>query len=330
MFQLAAENCADYLRRGGHAPPGARIDVETLAGGVSNIVLKASWDGGDVVIKQSLPHLRVEADWQFDQARILIERDCLLTLHELIPRAAPQVVFCDEPLFILGMTLAPEGGIVWRDQLAASVVETSTILHVAQLLALMQTRSAMRSTVLSDRFGDLMPLYQGRIYPFHHEVARRHPELREPIKMEIARLVSTREVLVHGDFSPKNLIAYPDRVLLLDCEVAHWGDPAFDAAFLLCHLLLDGLKHSGPTLIDVSPALLAWAQYRRSGGLATDSAVVAELGCIMMARVDGKSPLPNIPTTAHDQIRGYGAYLLTAPPRTVDSAITTASDFLAK
>ena len=60
-----------------------------------------------------------------------------------------------------------------------------------------------------------------------------HPDLAGRIEAEVQRLRATRSVLVHGDFSPKNLVAYEGRMMMLDFEVAHWGDPAFHAAFLL-------------------------------------------------------------------------------------------------
>lgn len=309
-------------------PRSEVICVEILAGGVSNLVLKASWGHESIVLKQSLPVLRVAAEWEFDQARILVERDCLQTLGELVPGSVPQVVFADDAAFILAMTLAPPGGSVWREQLAAGIVSPETVRQAARLLAEIQRTSASQSALLRPRFADLMPLYEGRIDPFHREVARAHPDLRDPIHREIRRLSSTREVLVHGDYSPKNFIAYGDYVLLLDCEVAHWGDPAFDPAFLLCHLMLDVLSPSGAATIDSTAALLAWHEYRAAGGLADQQAVIAELGCLMLARVDGKSPLANIPARLHDGIRVYGAHLLKSAYRTVDAALTASAAYV--
>ena len=97
----------------------------------------------------------------------------------------------------------------------------------------------------------------------------------------------TRRCLVHGDYSPKNLIAYPDRMLMLDFEVAHWGDPAFDVAFLLALVLLDGMRHDDTAFFV--EARRFWHAYQRAAGAAaaTDAAVVAELGCIVLALSTG-------------------------------------------
>lgn len=46
--------------------------------------------------------------------------------------------------------------------------------------------------------------------------------------------------LVHGDFSPKNILIQNGRMILLDHEVIHFGDPAFDLGFASTHLLSKG------------------------------------------------------------------------------------------
>jgi 5-methylthioribose kinase len=135
-------------------------------------------------------------------------------------------------------------------------------------------------------------------------------------------------VLVHGDYSPKNLIAYRDRVLVLDCEVAHWGDPAFDPAFLLCHLLLDGCHHRDERA--AANAVAFWAAYGAAGGCAHDeAAVVGELGCLLLARADGKSPLPGLDETTRSAIRVAGrSLLLDAGQLGVLAAIERAVDLI--
>lgn len=145
-----------------------------------------------------------------------------------------------------------------------------------------------------------MPLIEGRVDPFHRTVARARPALAEAVGQEVERLLSVRATLSHGDFSPKNVIAYPDRVLLLDCETAHWGDPAFDVAFMLMHLLLDGSRPGREHAAASADAARFWSAYRAAGGPARDErAVVAELACLLLARVCGKSPLPTLVEPQH-------------------------------
>jgi aminoglycoside phosphotransferase (APT) family kinase protein len=285
---LSEETLPAYLRARGAVPADVDLTVRALSGGVSNVVLRANWDGGAIVVKQSLPKLRVAADWPFDRSRILVERNCLDALGRLLPGSAPAVVFADPGEYVLGMTALPAGGVVWKDAMLAGEVEPQRTVAAARLLGALHRRSAA-DPALASRFADQMPLIQGRIDPYHRTVARAHPDLADRIGAEIERMLATRRTLVHGDFSPKNLIAYPDRMCVLDCEVAHWGDPAFDAAFMLCHLVLKAIH------VDARFAGEAerfWVDYVAEAGpaAALGEDTVVELGCLLMARVDGMSP----------------------------------------
>jgi len=307
-MDLDETNLTAYLAHRGVVAPGADVAVRALSGGVSNVVLLASWDGGGVVVKQSLARLRVSVEWLFDRSRIFVERDCLDVLAQRLPGAAPTVVFADDAEYAFGMTVAPAGGEVWRDALRDGRIDPATTAHAARLLGRLQAQTA-GDAGLARRFDDRMPLMQGRVDPFHRFVAAAHPALAGAIDREVQRLLATRAVLVHGDYSPKNVIAYPDRVLLLDCEVAHWGDPAFDPAFLLCHLLLDGCRHRDTRAAANARAF--WTAYGEAGGCAHDeAAVVGELGCLLLARADGKSPLPGLDEATRTAIRAAGRSLL--------------------
>ena len=113
---LTAAELPAYLRQRGVSPAEAKITVSALGGGISNTVLLAEWEGGAVVVKQPLAQLRVDDEWSFDRARVFVERDCMATLADRLPGSAPEVVFSDDARYVFGMTLAPRGGVVWRDE----------------------------------------------------------------------------------------------------------------------------------------------------------------------------------------------------------------------
>lgn len=266
--------------------------------------------GGQIVVKQSLPMLRVDADWAFDRRRILVERDCLRALEELLPGTAPSVIFDDPDRFVLGMSVAPPGGVVWKDAHMNGEIVPARATLAAELLVALQ-RASVGNRELERTFGDLMPLREGRIEPYHRAVVVRHPDLASVIEAEIARMLASRSVLVHGDFSPKNLIAYPSGMFMLDFEVAHWGDPAFDVAFMLS-LLLTGSCLPGRAVIRTE-AVRFWRSYQHGAGTLCppDAAVVAELGCLLLARVDGKSPVEYLTDhAALGRVRAFARTLL--------------------
>jgi hypothetical protein len=290
--ELGADTVADLLVELDVLEPASRPAIESLSGGVANEVLAVRWDGGAVVVKQALPRLRVAADWPFDPKRTRIERDCLEYLDRVLPAGAvPSVVTFDAASDVLVISHAPNGGANWKERLLAGDVDPAVGARVGALLGRLH-REAAGDAGARERFAEQWPLVQGRVDPFHRTVAGVHPELREAIEREVERLLATRTTLVLGDCSPKNVIAYPDRVLLLDFEVAHWGDPAFDVAFMLCHLVLKARHRTGSaTALRVCASAFADAHRAAAGELPMDdAAVVAELGCLLLSRVDGKSP----------------------------------------
>lgn len=300
LLALDTDNLAGYLRERDVVPAGAEVRVDALSGGISNVVLRARWDAGCVVVKQSLPRLRVAVEWEFDRRRIFVERDCMRTLSEILPGSAPSVVFSDDPQFVFGMTCAPPNGTVWKDALLAGEIIPERTLAAAALLGGMQ-RESVGNAAVAAAFDDRMPLIEGRVDPYHRTAADAHPDLAERIEAEVQRMLSIRSVLVHGDFSPKNLIAYPDRMLMLDFEVAHWGDPAFDPAFLLSHFVMKAWRDESAADDHVNEAVRFWRAYLEAAGPAVpidEAAVVAELGCLLLARVDGKSPIEYLTTPA--------------------------------
>jgi 5-methylthioribose kinase len=310
LATLSAADLPSYLRALNVVPDDVDVTVTPLGGGVSAIVLLAQWDGRAVVVKQPRAQLAVDDEWIFDRARAFVERDCLSVLAERMPGAAPELVFVDEERFVVGMTAAPPGGVLWRDEHDRGVTDPRHTDQAARLLGRLHETTA-GDAALAERFAAQWPLLEGRVAPYHRAIARRHPDLATRIEDEVARLLGTRRCLVHGDFSPKNLIAYPDRMIMLDFEVAHWGDPAFDVAFLLALILLDGISHGDSSFTE--QAVRFWRHYRvEAGAAAADpSDVVAELGCIVLARVDGKSRLPHLTGTVADSARRYGRALLT-------------------
>ena len=152
-------------------------------------------------------------------------------------------------------------------------------------------------------------------------VAAAHPELAPAIEAEVERLLATRRTLTLGDYSPKNIFVYPDRVVAIDFEVAHWGDPGFDVAFCLTHLSLKAIRFDERHLAG---ARSFWEAYRATGAdeLCDEDGLVRELGCLLLARIDGKSPVEYIEDdVTKETVRALAARLIAGPRRTVPEAL---------
>ncbi len=309
-----------YLAEHGVVPAGAELEIEALGGGISNDVWRVRWSGGGdgIVVKQALPYLRVEEVWAYDVGRSAVEHRALSAIGRLLgPGHAPAVVWADDERHAFAMECAPPGGAPWKQRLLAGEIDMRDAYRAGDLLGRIHAASAADPDVAAE-FADRATLIEGRIDPYHRFTAARHPDLAPAIEAEVERLLATRRALVLGDYAPKNLLAYPDRMLVLDVEVAHWGDPAFDVAFCLNHLCLKALHLPRHRALLVALARALHGAYAEAApGLADEPAVVAELGVLMVARVDGKSPAEYLDERSQRLARTIGRSLVLDPPATV-------------
>ena len=138
----------------------------------------------------------------------------------------------------------------------------------------------------------------------------------------VERTAGTRLALVHGDVSPKNILVGPQGPVFLDAECAWYGDPAFDLAFCLNHLLLKGLwvpvrRKAFLKCFDVlSEAYLQGATWEAAAAIESRTATL--LPGLLLARVDGKSPVEYLTAeSAKDFVREIAGRLLQSPPATL-------------
>lgn len=329
MIEITLDNVREYLVKHNLIAVDSDPEITELAWGISNVVLRVDFPTGGFVLKQSLPKLRVADDWAFDRRRTLIERDCMVLLGELLPAGSvPTALFCDEENFVLTMSLAPSGGVLWKQALMAGDVDNVAACRAGELLATIHNLTAEDARTKL-QFSDQTTFIQGRVDPYHWTVARAHPELAQRIYQETDRLLSTRLVLVHGDFSPKNVFVFPERLLLLDFEVAHLGDPAFDVAFCLTHFMLKAFRFPDLSAQYLGAAGVFWNTYQGklapalSGNI--ESNTVRELGCLLLARIDGKSKIEYITDeSVREDVRRVGRELLVGPDESLAFACEVA------
>ena len=326
-FPLDAGNAAAYLaRRGVITPVAAASDTTTasiLGGGVSNTVVciaGAGVPGGALVVKQSLPQLRVAQEWLADQSRIHREWASIRYLADILPPGAvPRIVDQDDANFIYVMTAAPPDGVNWKDALLAGHIDAAVAGQVGRLLGRMHRATAItdgRIPAALRPFADQRSFVQLRIDPYHRATAAAHPDLADAITAAADRMLGQPLAMVHGDYSPKNVIvsgagraAADDTnndaaVMLLDFEVVHLGNPVFDLAFMLNHLTLKALHR--PELANQYNRAAAsfWSEYAAAAAtppaLASDLErdTIQQLGVLLLARVDGKSPVEYITAAA--------------------------------
>jgi hypothetical protein len=135
-----------------------------------------------------------------------------------------------------------------------------------------------------------------------------------------------RLCLVHGDFSPKNILASGNRVALIDFEVVHFGDPSFDAAFCLSLLLL-GWFYQPALRREREQVAHAFFDALRTtlppqAVFFFEKAVLRHLGCLMLARIDGKSPVEYLPEASiQNHVRVIAKDLILRCPETLEECM---------
>ncbi len=288
----------DYLHRQQLISASEQLRFQTLSGGVSNrAVLVQLESGTEWVIKQALTKLRVAVDWYSDPARIHSEAKALRALDQLGPPGTiPPFIYEDHAEHLLIMGAVPQPHENWKTILLQGHLQMDHVKQFAGLLATIHQRSAEQTTLLSNLFDDRTFFESLRLEPYYLYSAIRVPLAASFIKQLCDETRQRRFALVHGDYSPKNILIRHDKIVLLDHEVVHWGDPAFDPGFALTHFLSKA-HHLAEQRNDFAEAArLFWSQYQHNlvdeifGADFEQYVVRHTLGCLL-ARVAGRSPL---------------------------------------
>lgn len=292
------EEVKKYLIKEGLVSSEDKVHVEYLSGGVSCRVWKIVRNKDRWVIKQALEKLDVKADWFSDVERIHREHHVMKQIEHIVPDSnVPKVLHTDYINHVYMMTCAEEGVETWKDLLMSCVFNVSTAKSAATLLSQIHSQSYKIEEEQKAEFSDQKYFNQLRIDPFHRFLIQKYPELSSDINRLIDELTLEKTCLVHGDFSPKNMLVQKNgEIVLIDFEVAHWGNPVFDLAYCLGHLMLKAwhLKKY-EELLSLIRAFLDSYKGKVSN-------LLPHLGLMLLARMDGKSPVNYIQDEGLKQI----------------------------
>ena len=286
-----------YLRTNGLVPENDTPTLRVLAGGVSNrTLLVEPQHGAAFVLKQALPKLRVATDWFSDPMRIHREAMGLRLLQELCPAGTiTPLLFEDTSRHIIAMVAVPQPHCNWKEQLLAEGPIDGQVLDFAEILGTIHRRSSQLAPVLG-AFDDWAWFESLRLEPYYEFTAVQVKEAAVFLTQLLKDTRRTRLALVHGDYSPKNILVYEKRLILIDHEVVHFGDPAFDVGFSLTHLLGKALHCQRDRKLFLEAAQTYVKRYLEMvAGSGFDADLESRacrhtLGC-QLARVAGRSTL---------------------------------------
>jgi thiamine kinase-like enzyme len=311
---------ADYLRDHGYLSGGRVVRSTLLKGGVSNRVMLVQFSDGEAwVVKQALEKLRVERDWFSDQRRIHREAMALRWAARLLPQeAVPKFVFEDHEHHLLAMQAVAQPHENWKTILMRGEINLDHFAHFAHLLRCWhQGARLFRDELLKD-FEDTQYFESLRLEPYYAFAASQILASRKFIGNLIEQTRACRTSLVHGDFSPKNVLLRQNQLTLLDYEVAHWGDPAFDVGFSLTHFISKAHWLERYRAQFIRAARHYWAAYAELSF--EPQAVRHTLGCLL-ARVAGRSPLEYLDKAARARQLQIVLRLMDSPPETIEELL---------
>ncbi len=320
------EELLGYLRAQGILGPEGLPAMRTLLGGVSNrAVLVEIPPRSPFVVKQALSRLRVAVEWRAEPARIHREARALEYLSSLVPSGSvPQLLFEDRHHHLIGMSAVPRPHRNWKELLLEGQLSLDHVGQFAILLGTIHSKSSVDPGLARGEFADRSFFESLRMEPYYRYSAQQVVAAGPFFGRLIEETLAARLALVHGDYSPKNILIYRDGLVLLDHEVVHFGDPAFDVGFSLTHLLSKAIHVAGRRRDFLEAARIYVRRYLEClegmewRGELEPRAVRHTLGC-MLARVVGRSPLEYLaPAEQQTQLRFVLQWIPRPQPRLSD------------
>lgn len=330
-----------YLREQGHIAADEQPLIRVLAGGVSNRTVWVERPTGEAwVLKQALAKLRVSVDWFSSPERVHREALGLRWLAQLAPPGAiTPLVFEDHTHHLLAMQAVPHPHDNWKSLLLAGRLEEEHINQFGRLLGAIHRHALERRQEVAPVFADRSFFESLRLEPYYSYTAGQVPAAADFLHTLIEETRACHLTLVHGDYSPKNVLVHQNRLILLDHEVIHWGDPAFDLGFSLTHLLSKAHHLPQQRGAFAGAANQYWRVYTQTIGDAfllppsqgrlgeVEARAVRHTLACLLARVAGRSPLEYLDEMARQRQREAVLALLSNLPANIPNLV---NQFIAK
>jgi 5-methylthioribose kinase len=336
---LSDDTLPAYLVALGIVPEGVPVTVEVAGEGNINWVRRVRAGTGESwIVKQARPALERFPEYQVSTDRIRIEARYYETVA---PRDAeglcPAVLRFDDPQRVL--VLEDLGQAERMDRALARGRDVEEACRALGRFLGSVHRVTRGDHTLSDRFAndEMRRLHGDHIFhlpyrpndfPVAAGVAERAAQVREDrelvarIDARHARYLEPHGVLVHADVQPSNILLDSARPRLIDPEIAHIGDPAFDVGILLAHLLLHGIARGkeDAALHTLNATWFAYAEAHGAANLARFSDAIAYAGIELLRRTIGAARTAESQrSSVAPRLIERGVALVKSPPESPES-----------
>lgn len=259
---LSEAGLPDYLRSLGLAGRDEEVRVEPAGDGNINWVRRATLPGPPArsyVVKQARPALERFPQYRAPTERIVCEARWYERVRPFDSEGiCPRVHRFDRERRVL--VLEDLGRAERLDAaLARGADAAAALAALARFLGRVHRGTAGAAGLAAELPNDAMRRlhgdhiftlpYEPNDFPLPPRTAERaaalrgDAALREAAARAYARYLTPAGALVHGDVQAGNVLLAPGGPKLLDAEIAHLGDPAFDIGTLLAHALLPAAAH---------------------------------------------------------------------------------------
>ncbi len=288
--------------------------IDPLSGGVSSNIVRVTVGGKTFCLKCAIEKLKVEQDWQAPPHRNTAEYAWLEVASRVNPTGSVKLLGKSNKEPCYAMEYMEGGGIyLWKTRLLAGMVATTEAKRVGESIGRFHSSSTRRefSNLAFDNRDDF---HQLRLDPYLIFTASRHPQLADVLLQQAERLYEADSVLIHGDVSPKNILFRNGHPVVLDAECATMGDPGFDVAFCLNHLMLKAAHLPAIRRKIFKSAILLWDAYAsRVDWEDADQLQIRVcdlLPMLMLARIDGKSPVEYLSENSRERVRDISIQMI--------------------
>ncbi len=318
-------NCKNLLIELGITTPGEPIDVHPLTGGVASDIAMVTAGQTQLCAKFALPKLKVAANWFAPVKRNAAEYAWLEFAARVAPEGAIKLYGHSEQLHGFAMEFLDGNNIyLWKSRLLAQATDGDEAENVGKLLGRIHAASAAPA-FNRQPFLNREDFHALRIEPYLLYTASKHPDISTQLENTASTIYNGQQVLVHGDISPKNIIIRERNPILLDAECATMGDASFDPAFCMNHLVLKALHLPDSKENYLASAKTLWSSYRPfidwESSVDLESRICKLLPALMLARVDGKSPVEYLTKTQQERVRRIATHFILSPVSRLDKLI---------
>ena len=320
---ITREMIGETLQRMGLISKGEQFSSEPLSGGVSSDIWRIDVGNKQYCLKRALPRLKVPQVWEAPVERNSFEWQWFRTAGAICPQCVPNLLAQDPQagLFVMAY-LDPGRYPIWKSQLRDGIVCEETAEGVAERLATIHAATSDDEHV-ARQFATDDAFYAIRLEPYLVATGRAHCDLTDRLHAILHVTESTKRALVHGDISPKNILVGLSGPVFLDAECAWYGDPAFDPAFCLNHLLLKCLwrpQHAKAYLACFERFAAVYLQgVSWEPQASIESRIAHLLPALFLARIDGKSPIEYVTIESDkNRVRDAARFFIRSPADRLD------------